>query len=174
MNIIKALHGQSGFSMRWASIGILLYAFTIKSLADVSNISMSAIVVPNCQFSGGNSTMSFGSYDPTDSNVSSPLNSSASFILRCSQGSAAVISLSDGLNAVNGTRRLTSGIDNYLNYNLYKDSGRSIQWNMTNTMQYTANSSKAQTFTIYGQIPAGQVNIGVGSYSDTVTINVTF
>lgn len=154
--------------------GIFLLSHAVVNRAGTSNIFMSTVISANCKFTGGNTSMNFGSYDPTDANISSPLNSASAFTLRCSQGSTATISLNDGLYPLGNFRRLRSGVNDYLNYNLFKDAGRNSIWNTSNTVDYVANNNNPQTFTVYGQIPAGQTNVGVGSYSDTVTISVTF
>jgi spore coat protein U-like protein len=155
-------------------VTIFLLSHTVINLAATSAISMSAIITANCKFTGGNTSMNFGSYDPTDANISSPLNSATTFTLRCSQGSSATISINEGLYPLGNFRRLRSGVNDFLNYNLFQDAGRNALWNTANTVSYQAGNNNAQTFTIYGQVPAGQVNVGVGSYSDTVTISVTF
>lgn len=154
--------------------GIFLLSHAVVNRAGTSNIFMSTIVSSNCKFSGGNTSMNFGSYDPTDANVSSPLNSATTFTLRCSQGSSATITLNDGLYSQGNMRRLRSGVSDYLNYNLFRDAAHNTLWNMANPVFYVANNNHPQTFTVYGQVPSGQTNVGVGSYSDTVTITVTF
>lgn len=154
--------------------GIFLLSHAVVNRAGTSNIYTSAIVSSNCKFTGGNTSMNFGSYDPTDANVSTPLNSTTTFTLQCSQGSSATITLNDGLYPQGNFRRLRNGVNDFLNYNLFSDAGHNSVWNLANPTVYVANTNLPQTFTIYGQIPAGQTNVGVGSYSDTVTITVTF
>ena len=75
------------------------------------------------------------------------------------------------------------GPSNYLNYNLYTDSGYSHLWTTTtsttsctggtNTCVLGTGTGLNQNVTIYGQVPA-QTAPAVGTYSDTVVVTVTF
>jgi len=85
-----------------------------------------------------------------------------------------------GLNAGTGTgatvatRKLTSGA-NTINYTLYSNSGRTTVWGntvSTDTVAGTGNGS-AQNYTVYGRIPA-QTTPAPGSYTDTITVTVTY
>jgi spore coat protein U-like protein len=63
-----------------------------------------------------------------------------------------------------------------LGYDIYSDSGHDSAWgcDASNDVAFTAAASTtATTLTTYGRIPAGQ-NIGLGSFSDTVTVEVAF
>lgn len=153
---------------------LLLATVTATVYASLSSIALSTNVLPYCTFSGGDQMMNFGDYDPTRNVVAAPLKSAASFTLRCSKGSAATILLSNGLFASGGVRRMRTGVDSYLGYNLFRDPSRNSVWDESNPVQYVAGSSAPQTFTIYGQVPAGQDNVSIGSYSDTITITVMF
>ena len=152
----------------------LLLMSPMSAFASSSAISLGANVLSNCMFASGDHAMSFGEYDPTRNVVATPLTSATTFTLRCSKGSAASISLSGGLYAEGGKRRMRSGLDSYLKYNLFKDPSRQSIWNDANKVNYAASSSAPQTFTVYGAVEAGQNNVAIGSYSDTITINVFF
>jgi len=85
-----------------------------------------------------------------------------------------------GLNAGTGTgatvavRKMTSGA-NTVNYTLYSNSGRTTVWGNTvgtDTQAATGNGS-AQSYTVYGRVPA-QAAPAPGTYSDTITITVTY
>jgi spore coat protein U-like protein len=86
-----------------------------------------------------------------------------------------------GLNAGTATgatvtnRSMTGPSSSLLHYNLYSDSGHTTNWGNTvgtNTVAKTG-SGVAQTLTVYGQVPAGQFVIP-GSYSDTITVTLTY
>jgi spore coat protein U-like protein len=66
-----------------------------------------------------------------------------------------------------------SGAD-LLNYNLYTDKTTTKVWgNGTGgTEAVIIKATKKKKMTIYGSIPAGQI-VGVGSYSDNLTVTVT-
>jgi spore coat protein U-like protein len=60
-----------------------------------------------------------------------------------------------------------------LAYNLYSDSGYSTAWDdSTNKVTAPTGTGLPQTLTVYGSIPQAQ-NKPAGSYTDTVTIDVT-
>lgn len=163
------------FSANGRFVLSLLLAFTpVTAFAALSAISMQTSVLSNCMFAGGDQTMSFGDYDPTRNVVAAPLRSASTFTLRCSKGSSATILLSSGLNASGSARRMRTGSGSYLNYDLFRDAARNSVWNDSNAVQYVSSSSVPQTFTIYGQVPSGQDNVAIGSYSDTITITVMF
>jgi spore coat protein U-like protein len=60
-------------------------------------------------------------------------------------------------------------------YKLFQDAGHTTNWGNTvgvDTVQGT-QSGLAQNFTVFGQLPAGQ-SVPSGTYSDTITVTVTF
>jgi spore coat protein U-like protein len=72
-------------------------------------------------------------------------------------------------------RSMTGPASALLSYQLFRDSGHSLNWGVTigtDTVSVTGNGS-AQVQTVYGQIPAGQF-VAPGSYSDTITATVTY
>ena len=133
-----------------------------------------------CSFSS-TPGMDFGGYDD-----SSPVNtdSTTSIVVQCFRvgGPAdADVTLQIGPSANSGTitaRQMRSGA-NAMNYNLYRDAGRSQVWGQTSgvdTVTATVtnipnNGFKSGTFVIYGRIPALQ-NVAAGAYSDSVQITV--
>jgi spore coat protein U-like protein len=85
-----------------------------------------------------------------------------------------------GLNAGTGagatvaTRKLTNG-SNTLDYTLYRDAGRTEVWGdtvATNTLSATGNGA-AQGHTVYGRV-FSQSTPAAGTYSDTITVTVTY
>ena len=136
------------------------------------SLPVSATVPNDCAFSGGAATLNFGSYSPIGANATSNLDATGSFNISCTAGTTGSIALDLGSNASGATRRMSSGT-NFLNYEIYTDSGHTTVWNNVNLVNYTAVSSAPVTQTIYGSVPGGQ-NVGAGNYTDTVTITVTF
>jgi spore coat protein U-like protein len=60
-----------------------------------------------------------------------------------------------------------------LRYRLYADPSRQVPWgNGTAAPARTASGPDAD-LTVYGRIPAGQ-NVGAGTYSDVVTVQLSF
>lgn len=133
---------------------------------------------------GANVALSLGAYD---SYQSGPLDASGVFTVTCTRNGGPqnmVVTVGLGPSSNSGTiasrrLKLTSGTD-LLAYNLYRDAGRALVWGdtigtntMTQTVSIPNNASMALTFTIFGRIDALQ-DVRVGSYSDSLTVTVTF
>jgi spore coat protein U-like protein len=129
---------------------------------------------------------SFGTYTP-DSIAAN--NSNGSVIVNCVVATAlngtttATVSLSAGSAATFTPRTLLSGAHK-LNYNLFIDpaytqiwgdgTGSSLTVTDSFTFILTGGLIQSDTTTIYGQIPPLQLNVFPGSYSDTITVTVTY
>lgn len=69
---------------------------------------------------------------------------------------------------------MSSG-SNLLSYALYQDSAHTTNWGNTPATDTAAATAPVGTnaLTVYGRITAGQ-NVPIGSYSDTITVNVVY
>jgi spore coat protein U-like protein len=93
---------------------------------------------------------------------------------------APVVALSKGGSATYSPRRMTNGTFN-LTYNLYTTSARTTIWGdgtggtVTQTLSGGTISGGTRNFSrsIFGRVPGSQ-NVGAGSYSDSITLTVTF
>lgn len=115
--------------------------------------------------------VSFGSYD-VFSNQS--LDSTGNISLTsCLVGIGYSISLSPGGGSY-ASRSMANGAHR-LDYNLYTDAARTIIWGDGTGATAVVSGLWLTTVhrTVYGRIPARQ-NAYVGSYSDTITVTVTF
>jgi spore coat protein U-like protein len=91
--------------------------------------------------------------------------------VKCVNGTAYKVGLDNGQH---GTRRM-QGPGGYISYELYRDSGRTQRWG-TNLGVDTASgtgSGNPQNITVFGRVPA-QTTPSAGTYSDTVTVTVTY
>jgi spore coat protein U-like protein len=157
----------------FAGAGAFLTTTNVSAGTATANLSVTATVANNCTIS--TATVAFGSYDPVSTNASTPLDGSGSVIVACTKGVTPGIGLNLGANANGSTRRMANG-SNYLTYELYKEVGHTNVWGNSGGDLYTpssAPSKDARTFTVYGQVPAGQ-DAAAGSYSDTVVATVNF
>jgi spore coat protein U-like protein len=117
------------------------------------------------------SGLNFGTYD-----VFSPLDDdiTATISVDCTKDSAYSLSLSSGSGTF-GSRTLTSPVG-ALTYNLFLDATHLTIWgdgsSGTGTFSGTGTGANVGT-PVYGRIPARQ-NVPVGSYSDLITVTVTF
>jgi spore coat protein U-like protein len=123
--------------------------------------------------------VSFGAYNPLST---AARDSTGSVRVRCTLLVALPGSFTVDLNAgASGTyanRTLRSGASS-LNYNLFTDLARTQIWGngAGGSVRVTHNFSNLlvvdRTFTAYGRIAARQ-NVRAGSYSDTITVTVTY
>lgn len=129
-------------------------------------------------------TVLFTAYDATST---TPNDAALDVVIGCDRngGPGSVsIEVSLGASAVTGstaTRRMrqVGGAGDVLNYNLYRDSGRTAVWGVTSgvdtriqTISNVPNKGSATTtFTIYGRIATLQ-DVTPGLYGDAVQITV--
>lgn len=139
-----------------------------------ANLSVSATVAVNCTIS--TAALAFGSYDPVVAHASSPLDGTGTVTIACTKGSTETIGLGLGANASGSQRRLNDGGTNYLNYELYQESGHTTVWGNSGgglLSPAAAPSKAARNFTVYGRVTSNQ-DVPAGSYSDTVVATVNF
>ena len=141
-----------------------------------------AATTVNCTASA--SGIAFGIYNPLSAVASA---STGSLRVTCNgsgTGSANVtlnVTLSTGLSGSYATRKMFSGV-NALNYNIYwstaynqimgDGSGGSFAGS-AGPFPVPAGGSNVATGTMYGLIPASQ-DVAPGSYSDVITVTVTY
>ena len=133
-----------------------------------TSLPISANIQPLCTVSAA--PVAFGTYDPTANS-----DQNGTITIQCTKDTSATISLDEG-NAPAGRQMAGPGTD-ILNYELYSDNAGGTVWGSGSggtTVAYNAANSSPTVLTVYGRIPLGQTNAGVGAYSDTVTVTVTF
>lgn len=157
-----------------SSIALVSLSSASFAATTTANFNVTATVVGACYISNTIADLAFGNIDVLDTN---PVDSTTTFDVTCTSGDAYNIGLNGGQNNDGGQNRmkLTTG-NHYLNYNLYSDSNRTTAWGDTigtNTVSATGDGS-AQSYTVYGQVPANQNSLVRGSYTDTVQVTVTY
>jgi spore coat protein U-like protein len=179
-----AVPGSYSESMSGGSSNELQYGSTSGTCPTGSSTSqysftVSATLTTACNVSAG--TLNFGS---TLASIASAIDSTASITAQCTNTTPYSIGLGNGVNASGSQRRMRLGATgNYINYNLYTDSGYSHPWTTTtSTTSCTGGSSTCdlgtgtgsnQNYTVYGQVPAQFVPV-TGTFSDTVVVTATF
>jgi spore coat protein U domain-containing protein, fimbrial subunit CupE1/2/3/6 len=147
--------------------------------ADASNdLAVSATVITSCRVNSG--ALNFNTYDPVSLHASTPLQRSGIFRVTCTNGSSALAKLSQGNNPGGGStdaspiRRMEGDPGIYLSYQLYQDVAYSTAWGNTNSTGKALTGSGTQnTVTVYGRVLPGQL-VPEGTYSDTISITVSF
>ena len=117
--------------------------------------------------------MAFGSHGL----LTALVNQTSTFQVTCTNTTPYTIGLNAGLNASGSQRRMLGGVTNteFVNYNLYTDAGRTTAWgNASGSWVSATGNGSAQTYTVYGQVPAQATPSPGANYQDTVTITVTY
>lgn len=119
--------------------------------------------------------ISFGVYRPL-----SPADSTArgAIVYQCSATAPIVITIDQGIVRSPGYRSMQQG-QLTLHYNLYVDAANTLVWGdgTGGTTLYSNPDpplNRSVTLPVYGRIPALQRSAHVGSYSDTLTLEVRF
>lgn len=99
-----------------------------------------------------------------------------SITVTCTQGLSysILMGFGNGSGATATDHKVTGPSNNTLTYNLFRNSSRTLTWGLTvgvNTVN-SVGTGKAQTFTIYPRLPAGQSG-PPGTYTDLVLIAVS-
>jgi len=147
----------------------LYYFIIFISILMISNLSSA-----NCSITGVDS-LSFGSYNPLDTNDSISQNN---ITINCRGKKSFTIKLSTGNSGDFSQRKLnyTLGLGLIsLNYNIYLDSGYTSIWgDGTNNTSFYSNSIKGtDVITAYGKLPAKQ-NVIMGTYTDSIMVTLEF
>ncbi len=131
-----------------------------------TNFDVSIQVLATCSISASNMTFS-----SITTGTTSNTDASSALTVNCSQGTPYTISLGNGANYSN-VRRMAWGAS-HVEYNLYQDSSRSLEWGGTSTKTGTGSGSD-QTLSVFGRIPSGQNITNTGNYGDTVIATITY
>ena len=131
-----------------------------------NSFQVTATVTSSCTVSG--TTLNFGaSIDPLAASV--PLDATSTLSVALNAGANA------GGPANFSARAMKSGVHS-LGYQLYLDAGRATVWGDGTASSSTSagtGTGSAQTLTIYGRLPS-LANVVPGSYTDTVTVTVSY
>ena len=144
-----------------------------------SNFTVTAKVLSSCTIA--TTGISFSNYDPVVANNTTPLDANGAVTVACTAGATTTIGMGQGANQAGAStaamplRQMASGAHR-VRYDLYQDSTHATIWGdvgATSAMTYNSTSMAAQTFPIFGRMPAGQ-DVQTGAYTDTVTATIQF
>jgi spore coat protein U-like protein len=116
-------------------------------------------------------TLDFGAQGVLSANV----DQTSTITITCTNTTPYNIGLNQGVNGSSVTTRQMKSGSALINYSLFQDAGRTVNWGNTvgtDTVASTGTGS-AQPFTVFGRIPP-QTTPAAGLYTDTITITVTF
>lgn len=163
-------------SQRWISVTTLIASVAFASAAQAAtattSFNVTSTVIDVCAVSAGN--LGFGTYSPIGG---SALDGSSTITITCTLGTPYNVRLSQGANGSSVTARkmLRASGTELMNYSLYRNAGRTQNWGETDNTDTLSSTGTgvSQAHTVYGRIPAAE-NVPTGSYSDTVTVTVSY
>ena len=161
------------------SVAVLLaIAGSASAATKTQNFTVSAAVAGNCVIFTND--LAFGPFDgATD------LTQSATISVRCTSGTPYEVELSPGASGDYNNRTMSDGGTpaNTLAYNLYTDSNHTLVWGDGTTSSTDSeggtgtglSAAETKTHTVYGELlAAGNEDVPVGNYSDTITATVVY
>ena len=139
---------------------------TAYAASTTTTFDVTASVAASCTVSAGGA-LTFGAY------TGAQIDQTTTVSITCTNTTPYTVGLNDGINSLVTQRRMTDGT-NFLNYELYSDSGRTTRWgNASGSWVSDNGSGSAQSKTVYGRL-AGSQALFIGSYTDTITVTVTY
>ena len=167
------LKNQNHLKLKFAVATVCLLQFVSASFASTttSTFTTQVAITASCTINSA-STLNFGSQGVLIANV----DQTSTLQVQCTNTTPYNVGLDvgTGTGATAAVRKMTSG-SNTVNYSLYTDSGRATVWGHTvgtDTVAATG-SGASQSYTVYGRVTA-QTTPAPGTYSDTVTVTVTY
>ncbi|EMU5279566.1 Csu type fimbrial protein [Yersinia enterocolitica] len=150
--------------------------------------TVNATILPGCILGSGNTdSSSFGALNFGNvSSLSTAINivssqNAGSIIIQCSGTPSITLALNSGANTTGniatGRRLLNSATGEYLFYQVFQDSARSVIWgNGSNggTAQVITANSTLQQIVLYAQLFASSSFPTAGNYTDTLLVTVTY
>ena len=171
-------------------IGLSLLGLTLVSSAHAATtvtgqITASLTLISSCQVNGaGGSTglnfgaLNFGTANSLFTTASGQVlgGGGGALSILCSSGTTPVVKVRAGAHdgqSPGGARALYDGVANYVPYDLYTDSGHSQLLAIDGVINLDPSTGVAQTVNIYGQAK-GKAGLPAGTYSDTISVELTF
>jgi spore coat protein U-like protein len=159
------------------ALAALVFVPALSWAGTASNtFQVQATVISSCTVAG--TSLNFGnSIDALA--AATPLDATSTLSVVCTNTTPYTVALNAGANAGGasnfGARAMKSGL-NTLGYQLYLDTGRSTVWGDGTASSSTSSGTgtgSTQTLTLYGRLPS-LANVVPGSYTDTVTVTVSY
>lgn len=137
-----------------------------------SSFNSTASVDASCQ-SLSATNLAFGTYDPTSA---SDKTATSTISVACTTGTVPSIAFSAGTTTGASTeQRLLANGSNTMNYNIYTSNAYTQVLDSTHKLSVTGTGlGNSVTATAYGKIPKNQLDVVTGSYSDSITVTVTY
>jgi spore coat protein U-like protein len=144
-----------------------------------NNLTVQITITASCTITAA--TLTFPSTAGT-SLTSTAVTANTNVSVTCTNNSPSSIGMGQGNNFSAGSNRMANGT-NFLPYGLYVNAALTNPWTTgasnsscttTNDCYLGTGSGSAQSIPIYGQVPTTAIAPAAGTYSDTVTMTVTY
>ena len=149
----------------------LLVPWSAFAATATTTFNVTATVTSSCSVSATN--VAFGSVAPLSSTT---YTAQGTISATCTNGTSYTLALSAGSGAYTA-RTMSDGTDT-LTYNLYTDTTYGTVWGdgtgATATVGPLTGTGSAVSTTVYGQMVMPQSTAGPGSYSDTITVTLSY
>jgi len=167
------------------ALGLLAALLTAPAFAGsiTGNLTVQATVVAGCNLNtgaatgGGNGLLNFGNVTSTlaANNADTTTAGNVGLSVVCSNTTNYTVFANNGANVSGGTQNNMKNGTALLPYNLYTTSGRTVPFPTTAgaALAFVGNGT-AQTIPFFGQIPVGVTLPAPGTYTDTVTVTVSY
>lgn len=157
------------FSMVWCAPSLCMAAIA------TANLSVSLTLTSICVVAA--TPLAFGT---AAGNFSSNIDQTATLTVTCTGGTSYSVTLGDGsypTGSGQSAQRRMRGVTptNFVNYDLYVDSGRTTPWvgTTTQTGAPTVSTGLPDLYTVYGRVPP-QTGLAFDVFSDVVVVTVTY
>ena len=169
------------------TLAALLALFSVAASADIttSSFTVSSVITSGCALGTSSSdsvtdfgTLNFGSMSSIADNVDVASTPGAgSIVVTCTPGMSVSIALDYGLHGGSASERYMENSDSTatLGYQLYQDAAYSTVWG-TGSLAYSVASfpDTTQTYTLYGRLFLVTGLPTAGTYTDTITVTLTY
>jgi spore coat protein U-like protein len=153
----------------WGTAMLLGIAFACRAVPaqETDILTVRAVILGACNVTGG--VLDFGIYE------GQTIDQTAEITYSCDPAAAVTIALGEG-NNFQGNRRLVIGAVSFLNYFLYQDGARTIEWGNAPGSNFAplviSEVVTSGAATVYGSLPGDQ-DLNPGVYEDSVLITLT-
>ncbi|MDK3017345.1 Csu type fimbrial protein [Pseudodonghicola flavimaris] len=155
------------------AVALCGYTGPVVAQTATATFGVQIVISDDCEVTS-TETLDFG----TQGVLTTAVTSSADLQITCTTGTGYSIGLNEGATTggTTATRLMeVSGGGATIGYELYSDSARTSNWGDTigTDVVTGTGTGAAQTYTVYGTVPS-QTTPAAGTYTDTITVTVTF
>jgi spore coat protein U-like protein len=148
---------------------------TTSTGGGVKALGFAIAVSKSCSIS--TSPLNFGTLTLNATTVQTNLaTASTTVAVRCTNGTSYTVGLDAGSGSgATTTTRVMTNVSAHLNYQLWRDNARTLNWGNTAGTDTAAGigTGTTQNLTVYGSIAAGQ-SVIPGTYNDTIIVTLTY